>query len=46
MWFILDRDGDTIAVFDTDTEAYEASYDDVTYPDAYEVAFIQDWVVE
>jgi hypothetical protein len=42
MWFLLDKDGNTLATFDTDTEAYEASYDDETFPDVYEVAFIQD----
>jgi hypothetical protein len=40
MWVLLDREGNTLASFETDQEAYEASYDDVEFPDVYEVAYL------
>ena len=40
-WCILDADGSVLDRFETDTEAYEATYTG-EYPDDVEVAFVQD----
>lgn len=41
MWFVMNSTGDVLAAFETDTEAYEASYTE-EFSDAYEVAFVND----